>query len=187
MVKGAFGGEKRKKKSRVVDAVNSSSPFYSYKVAPSLVVALPGERPASGRVREQTRGRQVPQVPFGRALRPPGPKDPAGMLLVSVELGVDEVLQVVLVGGAETLDRTGGFAVAGTDVAGVGEGAVVACAFAEAVEPLSAVGLRTGPFADDDPLVSSCELWAETAGGGDVVRGTHGDLTGREDLVLMGI
>lgn len=127
-------------------------------VCHSLIVALPGKGPARGRIREQTRGRQVSQVPFGRALRPPGPEDPASMLLVRVKLGVDEVLQIVLVGRTETINRTRGFAVAGTDVARAGKGAVVACAFAEAIEPLSAVGLRTSPFADDDPLVGSCKL-----------------------------
>ena len=82
-----------------------------------LIVALPGVRPARGRIREQARGRQVLQVPFGRAFRPPGPEDPARMLLVGVELGVDEVLQIVLVGRTETVNRACGFAVAGADVA----------------------------------------------------------------------
>lgn len=109
------------------------------------------------------------------------------MLLVGIKLGVNEVLQIVLVGRAEPVNRARGFAVAGTDVVRAREGAVVACAFAEPVQPLRAVGLRTGPFAHNDPLVRSRELGTETAGGGNVVRGTHGDLTGGEDLVLMGI
>ncbi len=111
------------------------------------------------------------------------------MLLIGVELRVDEMLQVVLVIVAQVRDRADGFAIAAADVAraNVGKGAVIACAFSEAVEPFGAVGLGTGPFADDGPFVRAGELRAQGAGGGDVVGGTHADLTRGEDLVLMGI
>ena len=128
-------------------------------------------------------------MPLRRTLGPPRPEDPPRVLLVGVELGVDEVLQVVLVVRAQIRDGARGFAGAGADVTrtGIGEAAVIACPFSEAVEPLGAVGLGTGPFADDGPFVRPGELRAESAGGRDVVRGAHGDLARGEDLVLMGI
>lgn len=155
----------------------------------SLGVALPGVGPARGRVGEQPRGGQVLQVPLRCALGPPRPEDPARVRLVGVQLGVDEGLQVVLVVRAQVGHGAGRFAVAGADVArsGVSQGAVVACSFAEAVEPLGAVGLCAGPLADDGPLVGTGELGAKTTGGGHMFRGGHGDLTGGEDLVLVSV
>ena len=154
-----------------------------------LVVALAWIRPLRRRIREQARGGQVLQMPLGRAFRLPRPKDPAGMLLVGVQLRVDEVLQVVLVIRAQIRNGAGGFAVAGADIAGacVRQRAVVAGAFAEAVEPLRAVRLGAGPFADDGPFVGAGELRPQGAGGGDVVGRAHGDLGRGEDLVLMGV
>ena len=156
---------------------------------PSLGVALPRISPARGRVGEEAGRGQILQVPFRCAFGPPGPEDPPRVLLVGVELGVNEVLEIVLVVGTQGRDRACGFAGTGADVtgAGIGEAAVIAGSFSEAVEPLGAVGLRTGPFADDGPLVGSGELRAEKAGGGDVVRGAHGDLSWREDLILMSV
>ena len=111
------------------------------------------------------------------------------MPLISIKLGVNEVLQVVLVVRTQTLNRARSFAVARANVtrAGIGKAAVIACSFPEAVEPLSAIGLGTGPFADNGPLVGPGKFWAEAASSSDVVRGTHGNLTWGEDLVLMGI
>ena len=155
----------------------------------SLGAALSRIGPARRRIRKQARGGQILQMPLGRAFGPPGPKDPARMLLIGVELRVDEMLQVVLVIGAQIRNRADGLAIAAADVAraDVCQGAVIACAFSEAVEPFGAVGLGAGPFADDGPLVGAGELRAQGAGGGDVVGGTHADLTWGEDLVLMGI
>ena len=154
-----------------------------------LIVALARIRPTRRRIREQARGGQVLQMPLGRALRLPRPKDPPGMLFVGVQLRVDEVLKIILVIRAQVLNRAGGFAVAGPDVAGarVGQRAVVAGAFAEAIKPLRAIGLGPSPFADDGPFVGAGELGPEGASGGDVVGGAHADLGGGEDLVLMGV
>lgn len=88
------------------------------------------------------------------------------MLLVGIKLRVNEVFEIVLIIRTQIRDRACSFAGTRADVAGsrVSEGAVIACSFSEAVEPLGAVGLRTGPFADDGPLVGSGELRAEGAG-----------------------
>ena len=111
------------------------------------------------------------------------------MLLVGVQLGVNEVFEVVLIVGAQACDGARRFAVAGADVAGpgVGERAVIACTLPEPVEPLSAVGLCAGPLAYDGPLVGSRELGTESTGRGDVLRGAHGNLRWGEDLVLMSV
>ncbi len=111
------------------------------------------------------------------------------MLFVGIKLGVNKMLEIVLVVRTQICNRACRFASTRADVAGsrVGESAVIACSFAETIEPLSAVGLCTGPFADDGPLVSSGELRAESAGSRNMVRGAHGDLRWREDLVLMSI
>lgn len=109
------------------------------------------------------------------------------MRLISIQLRVDKMLQVVHVVRAQARDRAGFLAVAGADVRRAVEGAVVARAFSEAVEPLGAVGLGAGPFADNGPLVRAGELGAEGAGGGDVLGGGLGDFVLGEDLVLMGV
>ena len=111
------------------------------------------------------------------------------MLFVGIKLGVNEMLEIVLVVRTQICNRACRFASTRADVAGprVGESAVIACSFAETIEPLSAVGLCTGPFADNGPLVSSGKLRAESAGSRNMVRGAHGDLRWREDLVLMSI
>lgn len=111
------------------------------------------------------------------------------MLLVGIKLGVDEVLEIGLIIMTQTRDRACAFVGTRADPAGsrVGETTVITCSFSEAVEPLSAVSLRTRPFADDGPLVSSGELRAESTGSRNVVRGAHGDLSWREDLILMSI
>ena len=111
------------------------------------------------------------------------------MLLIRIELSVNKMLQILLIIRTQIRDRPRGLAVTGPDVAGarIGKRAVIAGAFAEAVEPLRAVRLRTGPFADDGPLVGARELRAQSTGGGDVVGWTHGDLGRGEDLVLVGV
>ena len=63
----------------------------SFSYTSSLGAALPGISPACGRIGEQSGGREILQVPLRRALGPPCPEDPSGMLLVGVELGVNEV------------------------------------------------------------------------------------------------
>ena len=73
------------------------------------------------------------------------------MLLVGIKLGVNEVLKIVLVSRTQIRDRACSFAGARADVTRASKTAVIACSFSEAVEPLSAVGLCTGPFADDGP------------------------------------
>lgn len=55
-------------------------------------VALPRIGPARGRVGEQARSGQILQVPFRSALCPPCPEDPPRVRLVSIKLGVNEVL-----------------------------------------------------------------------------------------------
>lgn len=81
---------------------------------PALVWILP----RCQRLRKESIGQQFLHVPFGRALRLPSPKDPAGSSLVGVELRFDKVSEVVFVGGGESGDGTGTFAVATTVVAG---------------------------------------------------------------------
>ena len=151
------------------------------------LTALARERPARGRVREYPRSRQVLQIPLGRALRPPRPPDPARMLLISIKLGVDKMLQIVHVVRTQARDRAGDFAVAGADIGRARKSAVVARPLSEPVEPLGAVGLGASPLAHNGPLVRSREFGAEGAGGRDVVRGAHRDLILGEDLVLVGV
>lgn len=161
----------------------------SFSYLPFLGVTLPRISPACGWIREQPSGRQILQVPFRCALSPPCPEDPPRMRLVGIKLGVNEVLKIVLVIRAQIGNRSCRFAITRTDVAGsrIGESTIIACSFPETIEPFSAVGLCTCPFTDDGPLVGSGELRAESAGSRDVVRGAHGDLRWREDLVLMSI
>ena len=125
-----------------------------------LRAALARERSARRRAREDPRSRQVLQIPLGRALRPPRPPDPPRMLLISIKLSIDKMLQIVHVVRTQARDRAGYFAVAGADVGRAGEGAVVASSFSEAVEPFGAVGLGASPLADNGPLVRSGEFWA---------------------------
>ena len=153
----------------------------------ALGAALSRISPARGRVGEQASSGQILQVPFGCTLRPPGPEDPPRMLLVRIKLSVNEVLEVVLVVGTQPRNRATRFSVARADISRASETAIIAGSCAEPVEPLGAIGLCTGPFADDGPLVSLSESSAETAGSSNVVRGTHGNLTLSEDLILMGI
>lgn len=153
----------------------------------SLGAALSWISPARGRVGEQASSGQILQVPFGCALGPPGPEDPTRMLLVGIKLSINEVFEVVLVVGTQLRNRATRFDGTRADISRARETAIIAGSCAEAVEPLGAISLCTGPFADDGPLVSLGESRAETASSSDVVRGAHGNLTLREDLILMGI
>ena len=111
------------------------------------------------------------------------------MPLIGIKLGVNKVLQIVLVVRTQIRNRASSFAGTRADVTGarIGKAAVVAGAFSEAVEPLSAIGLRTSPFTDNGPLIGPGKFWAEAASSRDMVRRTHGNLRWREDLVLMSI
>lgn len=135
----------------------------------SLSAALSRISPARGGVGEQASSGQILQVPFGCALGPPGPKDPSRMLLVGIKLSVNEVTEIVLVVGTQVRNRASRFAVTRADISRTSETAIIAGSCAEAVEPLGAIGLCTGPFADDGPLVSLSESSAETTGSSDVV------------------
>ena len=126
-------------------------------------------------------------MPLRRTLRFPRPKDPAGMRLISVQLRINETCDIVLVILRQARHRARVFAITAAHGAGAGKGAIVAGALAEPVEPFGAVGLRARPFADDGPFVGAGELWAQSAGGGDVFAGGHGVLFGGEDLVLVGV
>ena len=169
--------------------IRTTRPTHVVLIVSALGVTLPRKRPAGGRIGEYPSSGQVLQVPLGRAFGLPRPEDPSRMLLVGIKLGINKVLQIVLVVRTQTGNRACSFAVTRADVTGarIGKAAVVACASSEAVEPLSAIGLGTRPFADDGPLVGPGKFWAEAAGSRDMVRGAHGNLRWREDLVLMGI
>ena len=184
-----FHVDKRKKVSRSSFSIpkNNVEVIQSSCRSDSLRVALARERPARGRAREDPRSGQVLQIPLGRAFRPPRPPDPPGVLLISIQLRIDKMLQIVHVVRAQAVDRAGDLAVAGADVRRAGEGAVVARAFSEAVEPFGAVGLGARPLADNGPLVRAGEFGAKGAGGGDVLGGGLGDFVLGEDLVLMGV
>ncbi len=54
---------------------------------------------ARQRPREESVGEKVLHVPFRCALRLPGPKDPTGPPFISVQLGLDEMAEIVLVVG----------------------------------------------------------------------------------------
>ena len=155
----------------------------------SLGAALSWISSARGRVGEYPSSGQVLQVPFGCAFGLPGPENPPRMRLVGIKLSVNKMLEIVLVGGTQICHCARVFAVARADIgrARVGKTAIITGSFSKAVKPFCAVGLCTGPFADDGPLVCLRELRAETAGSRDVVRGAHGNSTRSENLILMGI
>lgn len=141
--------------------------------------------PTRQRLRKDARSQQILHMPLRRTLRLPRPEEPARMLLISVKLGIDESGKIVFVVLTQSRHRTCVFPIAASYGAAAGESTIVAGTFAKAVEPFRTVGLGSGPFADDGPFVSTCELGSQRAGGLDVVVGRHGDLRGGEDLVLM--
>ena len=96
--------------------------------------------------------------------------------------------EIVLVVGRQACDATDVLAVAATDIRVTGQGPIVSGTPAEAVQPLGAVRLSTGPFADDGPLVAARELVGRKgAGRGDVLGRALRQLAVIEDLVLMGV
>lgn len=101
---------------------------------PALVWILP----CCQWLRKKSIGQQVLHVPFGRALRLPSPKHPASSSLIGVKLRFDKVPEVIFVGGRESGDGTGIFAVAATVVGVARQCAVVTGAFSKAVEPFGA-------------------------------------------------
>ena len=107
------------------------------------------------------------------------------MLLIRIQLCIDKMGQVIFIVVRERGHGARVFPIAAADCRGAGKRAVVASAFAQPVEPFRAVGLRARPFADDGPFVGAGELWAQGAGGGDMVAGAHGDLGRGEDLILV--
>ncbi len=63
--------------------------------------------PVRQRLRKQPVLQQILHVPFRRALRFPGPKDPAGALLVGVQLRFDVAPDIKLVVGRQVRDGAG--------------------------------------------------------------------------------
>lgn len=127
-------------------------------------------------------------MPLRRRLVFPRPENPARMPLVGVQLRFNKTRDVPFVIIAQVRHCTGIFASARPNVAGatvLGEGTVITGPFAEPVEPFRAVGLAACPLTYDGPLVSTGELRAKSAGGGDVVARAHCYLGRREDLVLV--
>lgn len=143
--------------------------------------------PGSQRLRNNTRSRQIPEIPLRRTLRLPGPEDPARMTLIRIQLRLDVILHVDLIDFEQAVNRTLVFGLAVAVVAFAVEGSVVASTAAETVEPLCAVGLGTGPFAYDEPFVGSFDLGDGRAGCLDVLAGFQGDLLVGEDLVDVGV
>ncbi len=127
--------------------------------------------PTRQRLRKDARSQQILHMPLRRTLRLPRPEEPARMPLISIELGIDESGKIVFIVLTQSRHRTGVFPIAAPYGAAARKGAVVAGAFAEAVEPFRTVGLGSGPFTDDGPFVSTCELGSECASGLDVVGG----------------
>jgi len=73
----------------------------------SAPLALVGILPARQRLWEDSGSQKVLHVPLGSALGYPGPEDPAGTLLIRIELSINERSEVVLVSIAQRRDGTG--------------------------------------------------------------------------------
>lgn len=63
--------------------------------------------PARQRLWEDPGSQKLLHVPLGSALGYPGPEDPAGMLLIRIELSINERSEIVLVSIAQRRDGTG--------------------------------------------------------------------------------
>lgn len=143
--------------------------------------------PARQRLRDEASPRQVLEMPLGRTLCLPRPKDPARARLIRIQLRLDEVLQVDFVDLRHAIDGAGVLAVAAAVVCALRERGVVARALAQAVEPLRAVRLRAGPLADDGPFVRGSEFLVICAGVLDVLARLAANLIIGEDLVDVGV
>lgn len=152
-----------------------------------LIATLPRILSIVQRLRKQPIGEKILHMPLRRRFSDPSPEDPAGMPLVRIELSLNEVAEVVLVIVGEARDSARVLSVAAPDSRAARKGAIVASAFAKAIEPFRAIGLCACPFADDGPLVSASEPGAEAASGGDVGGGRHCVFSWTEDLVLVGV
>lgn len=143
---------------------------------------------ASQRLRKESVGEKVLHMPFRRAFGLPRPKDPASPPLISVQLGLDEVADVVLVVRRQACHGTSVLAGAASNIRATAQTTVISSTPAKAIQPFSAVRLSTGPFADNGPLVAVSELvGAEGTGGGDVLGRALRHLTLIKDLVRMGV
>ena len=149
------------------------------------LAALTGILPVRQRLREQATGEQVFHIPLGSGLGMPGPEEPSGMLLISIKLCLDEVTEVILVVRAQVGNSAGIFAITAAHDGTACQSAIIASAFAKAVEPLGAVRLCACPFANHSPFVCACEFGTKCAGSRDVFGRAHSDLVRAEDLVLV--
>jgi hypothetical protein len=137
---------------------------------------------------DETGPSEVLEVPFGCALGLPGPEDPAGMLFISVQLSLDVVFQVRLVDIEHAVDGSYVLVVAVSIISSASRKcSIVSGTLAKAVQPFRTIGLCTGPFADDGPLVGSCDFGTSCTGSLDVVAGLHGNFSIGEDLVDVGV
>ena len=84
-----------------------------------------------------------------------GGTHPASVSLIGVQLRLRERANVLLVGIGECGNGTGVLAVARTNIRAAGHGSIIACANAEPIEPLCAVGLRPGPLSNNGPFVGA--------------------------------
>ncbi len=157
---------------------------------PPSTVALVGILPTSQGLWKQALGQQVLHVPLRRALTLPGPEDPPAVLLIRIQLRLDKLCNVSLIGRTQAPDRPNILPRTRTHVATPAvacKGAIVPRTFTVAVEPFGAIGQSAGPFAYDCPLVCAGYFRALRASGGDVGREVHGDLGGGEDLIVVGV
>ena len=127
-------------------------------------------------------------MPFRCAFGLPGPEEPTGSSLISVQLRLDEVAEIELVVRRQACHGTGVLAGAATNIRATGQGPIVSGALAKAIQPFGAIGLSTGPFAHNGPLVAVGELvGTKGTGRGDVLGWALRDLALVEDLILMGV
>lgn len=137
------------------------------------------------RLGEQTTAEQILHTPLRRALRLPGPEDPAIGLLKGIELSFDVAADIALVVSRQTFDRALILPGAVAYAARAWECAVVTCSLAKTVEPFGAIGKCPTPFANYKPLIDISKTATETAGCRDMVVEAHGDLSGAENLVVV--
>lgn len=122
-----------------------------------LVATLPRVLSVVQRLRKEAIGEKVLHVPLRRRLGDPSPEDPAGIPLVRIELGLDEVPKVVLIIAGKCRDSTRVLSVTTANGRAARKGAIITSTFAKAIEPFRAIGLGACPFADDGPFVGASE------------------------------